>query len=370
MAENDMFPIIKDIQQEALLKGLSQASSNFQGALKRRRLSVEDFQRRMRSISTQSDYTGFHRLNLVVEAIVEDMQIKKKVLAEVEGHIQEGCLLATNTSSLSVEEMCSDLKHPQRFAGLHFFNPVHRMPLVEIISHSRVAQESLRSLYQWCLRVGKTPVVVKDGPGFLVNRILMPFLKEGVHLLEEGLPLQQIEKACLNFGMPMGPFRLLDEIGLDVALKVSQVLHQQLGERAKPNALSAKLVEKKHLGRKTGSGFYLHEGQKGRVNPILKTLIPNAPQKKSGDEYIQSRIFWPMVNEAALILQENIVETPQQVDLGLVFGIGFPPFRGGLLRHADSEGVDKIVDSLEKLAESVDSRFRPCDYLKNLKAFY
>jgi len=376
MASNGMAPIMKDLTTEALELGLKQSSSNFMGAVKRKRMSYEEFERKQRSITPQTNYNGFKRVDLIIEAIVENMDIKKSVFSEAEKELRDDCLITSNTSSLSVQEMSTALEKPERFAGLHFFNPVHRMPLVEIITHDKVAPETLEALYNWVLKTKKTPVIVKDGPGFLVNRILFPFMNEAGFLLEEGVSMKDIDDACLNFGMPMGPCRLLDEVGIDVGVKVAKIVYDGLGERAKSSSFSPKLVEKNLLGRKTNKGFYLYD-EKGKVtgaNPEIESLLPSKKKKMSETE-IQMRIFLPMINEAATVLADNIVETAADVDLGLIFGIGFPPFRGGLLRYADSEGLEKIKDALDKFSDSVDKdRYEACEYLKNLvnqkKKFY
>ncbi len=376
MASNGMAPIMKDLTTEALELGLKQSSSNFMGSVKRKRMSYDEFERKQRSICPQVDFNGFKRVDLVIEAIVENMDIKKSVFAETEKELRDDCLITSNTSSLSVQEMSTALERPERFAGLHFFNPVHRMPLVEIITHDKVSNETLEALYNWVLKTKKTPVIVKDGPGFLVNRILFPFMNEAGFLLEEGVSMKDIDEACLNFGMPMGPCRLLDEVGIDVGVKVAKIVYDGLGERAKSSSFSPKLVEKNLLGRKTNKGFYIYD-EKGKVtgaNPEIEALLPSKKKKMSETE-IQMRIFLPMINEAATVLADKIVETAGDVDLGLIFGIGFPPFRGGLLRYADSEGLEKIKDALDKFADSVDKdRYGTCDFLKDLvnnkKKFY
>lgn len=376
MSDANMAPIMKDLNKDALELGLKQASSNYSGALKRKRLSADDFERKMRSIACQTDYTGFKKVDLLIEAIIEDMKIKQSVFADTEKYMRDDALLTSNTSSLSVEEMAKALEKPERFAGLHFFNPVHRMPLVEIITHSKVAPETVEALYNWVLKVKKTPVVVKDGPGFLVNRILMPFLNEAGFLLEEGVSMKDLDEACLNFGMPMGPCRLLDEVGIDVAVKVAKILHDGLGDRAKASSLSGKLAEKGFLGKKNKKGFYLYDDA-GKVigpNEEVEALLPNSKKSMSESE-IQMRVVLPMINEASIILDERLVEGPDDVDLGLIFGIGFPPFRGGLLRYADSEGLERILAAIQKYSESVDfDRYQPSPYLKNLveqkKKFY
>lgn len=368
MADAGMHPIMKDLSFDALNLGLKQSSQNFSGALKRKKITPDEFERKQRSITAQLDYSGFQKVDLVIEAVVENMDIKKKVFAEVEKQVHPECLLTSNTSSLSVEEMSKALEKPGRFAGLHFFNPVHLMPLVEIIVHSKVDPETVEALYKWVLKVKKTPVVVKDGPGFLVNRILMPYLNEAGYLLEEGVSVKDLDQAALNFGMPMGPARLLDEVGIDVAIKVAKVMYEGLGERAHPSKFSTKLAEKNFLGKKNSKGFY-HYDEKGKVtgpNPEVDELLPKE-RKKMTETELQLRLFLPMINEAAAILKDGIVQTAADVDLGLIFGIGFPPFRGGLLRYADSEGLDKILAALKNFSETVDAeRYRPSDYLVQL----
>lgn len=376
MADNDMAPIMKDLNTKALELGLKQASQNFQGALKRKRLSPAEFERKMRSIIPQTGFDGMKNTDLVIEAIIEDMEIKKKVFADLENYVRPDCVVTSNTSSLSVQEMSTAFKNPERFAGLHFFNPVHLMPLVEIISHDKTSPETLEALYKWVLRVKKTPVIVKDGPGFLVNRILMPYLNEAGFLLEQGVPMKDIDEACLNFGMPMGPCRLLDEVGIDVAVKVAKILHKGLGDRARSSSLSGKLSEKGFLGKKSKQGFYLYDDA-GKVvgeNEEAKALLSSS--KISMDEVeIQLRVFLPMINEASIILSEGLVHNAGQVDLGLIFGIGYPPFRGGLLKYADSEGIEQIVQKLRDFAGSVDKdRYTPSarllEMVEQKKKFY
>ena len=368
MADAGMNPVMKDLTTDALNLGLKQSSQNFSGALKRKKITPDEFERKQRSITAQLDYSGFKKIDLVIEAVVENMDIKKKVFAEVEKQVNRECLLTSNTSSLSVQEMSKALEHPERFAGLHFFNPVHMMPLVEIIVHDKIAPETIEALHKWVLRVKKTPVIVKDGPGFLVNRILMPYLNEAGYLLEEGVSVKDLDQAALNFGMPMGPCRLLDEVGIDVAVKVAKVMHEGLGERAHPSKFSHKLAEKNFLGKKNAKGFYLYD-EKGKVtgpNPEVDPLLP-AEKKKMSEADIQMRLFLPMINEAAAILKDGIVQTAADVDLGLIFGTGFPPFRGGLLRYADSEGLDKILNALKNFRDTVNAdRYAPSSYLEEL----
>jgi 3-hydroxyacyl-CoA dehydrogenase/enoyl-CoA hydratase/3-hydroxybutyryl-CoA epimerase len=375
-AHNNQAPLMKDINPEALELGLKQASQNFAGALKRRRMTEDEFNRKMRSIEPTLNFESFKSVDLVVEAVVENMEIKKKVFSEIEGHVKKDCLLTSNTSSLSVEEMSKALKDPSRFAGLHFFNPVNKMPLVEIISHERASKETIDTLVKWALEVKKTPIVVKDGPGFLVNRILAPYLNEAAFLLDEGVSIEALDDAALNFGMPMGPCRLMDEIGLDVCVKVGKIMHDGLGERANPSSLSTKLYDAKLLGKKSGKGFYIYD-EKGKVvgkNPDATKLLPSKKVRRDEME-IQMRLFLPMVNEAAYIFADKIVDKAATVDVGMIYGTGFPPFRGGLCKWADQEGLDQIGERLNNFSKDVSAdRYQIAPFLAMMindkKKFY
>ncbi len=367
-ASQDQAPLMKDLTQPALELGLKQASDNFASALKKRRLSEDDFNRKMRSITPTLTFDGFKGVDLVVEAVVENMDVKKKVFAELEGKVRPDCLLTSNTSSLSVTEMASALKDGSRFAGLHFFNPVNKMPLVEIIAHPGVSEQTLRTLTKWVLDVKKTPVIVQDGPGFLVNRILAPFLNEAGWLLEAGVSIADLDQAALNFGMPMGPCRLMDEIGLDVCEKVGKIMEKGLGARMTPNQLGQKVHAAGCLGRKNGKGFYLYD-EKGKVtgrNPVVEAMLPG--KRLSMEEVqIQMRLFLPMINEAAYCLQDKIVDKASAVDLAMVYGTGFPPFKGGLLRYADAEGPDRLLSVLQQFASEVSAeRYHPAPLLVEL----
>jgi 3-hydroxyacyl-CoA dehydrogenase/enoyl-CoA hydratase/3-hydroxybutyryl-CoA epimerase len=368
MANAGQAPILKDIGSEGLELGLKQASSVFSSALKRRKISHDDFERKQRSIKPTLNYNGFQRADLVIEAVVENMNVKKAVFSEVEKYVSDECILSSNTSSLSINEMAKALEKPERFAGLHFFNPVHKMPLVEIVRHDGVSEETIQKLYKWVLDVKKTPIVVNDCPGFLVNRILAPFLNEAAYLLDEGVSIEAIDRAILNFGMPMGACRLMDEVGIDVCAHVGEIMEAGLGARAKANHLSGKALAAGLLGKKNGKGFYLYDekGKHVEVNPEILKLLPNK-SKEMDETTIQMRVILPMINEAANILEEKIVDSADTVDLGLIFGIGFPPFRGGLLKYADSEGLDRIKGAIEKFASEVDSdRYQISGFLEKL----
>ncbi len=349
MARNNMTSIMKDINTAALESGLKQTAAIFSETVKRKKISEEESRLKQESIKTQLNYDGFKGIDLVSEAIVEDMGIKKNVLCEIESEIGEDCLITSSTSSLSINEMASVLSKPERFAGLHFFNPLNRVLLVEIITHDQIAPATISALYEWVIKIKKVPVVIKDGPGFLVNRILASYINESLYLLDVGVPIDELEQACLNFGMPMGPCHLLDDMGIDAGQGIINILNEAIGERFKPAEIYGKL-----------SGL----GRKSELNEEISQLLPVQKNKMSEDD-IQKRIIIPMINEAAYVLQDQVAETVEDIDLALVFGAGFPRFRGGLLKYADILGPDYILRMLDQCAKNVDQkRFEACSLIK------
>ncbi|MBG08916.1 MAG: fatty acid oxidation complex subunit alpha FadJ [Halobacteriovoraceae bacterium] len=370
MAKNKMYPHLVDLTFDALEAGIKQSSHYFLSQVKRKRMSYDELHILQSSITTQTNMKALGQCNLIVESVVEDLEVKKKLLQDLEDNVSDDAILASNTSSLGISEMAKNLKKPERFAGLHFFNPVPKMPLVEIVTHEKTSKETILSLHNWCLRGKKTPIIVKDGPGFLVNRILAPYLNEAGHLMAEGVSPRLIEDACLNYGMPMGPIRLLDEIGQNVASKVAFILQEKLGERLKPSSLMKDWEASDFQGRKNSKGFYEYDEKGAEIDfseAFLKVLP--SPAKPMNEIEIQMRIFLPMINEAAFILEEKIVEHASTVDLALIYGIGFPPFRGGLLKYADQEGLERILEALIDFSKNVNQeRYAPSPLLKKLVA--
>jgi 3-hydroxyacyl-CoA dehydrogenase / enoyl-CoA hydratase / 3-hydroxybutyryl-CoA epimerase len=370
MADHGMDVRVKDLRHEAITGALQHARGLFRKGVERRKLTRLEADARMERISGGLDYAGFGTLDLVVEAVVERLDVKRSVLAEVEERVPAHCILTTNTSTLSVDEMAEALQRPDRFAGMHFFNPVERMPLVEVIRGEKSGDDAVATVYQLAVRTGKVPVVVRDGPGFLVNRILGPYLNEAGHLLAEGARVEAVDAAAKDFGMPMGPLRLLDEVGIDVARHAGDVLHAAFGERLAPSAPLLALRETERLGRKGERGFYLYEKgkEKGVDDSIYGALgraVP-ASRKELEPREIRTRLVLAMANEAARVMEDGIVERAGELDLAMIMGTGFPPFRGGLLRYVDALHPRTVVDRLREYAQRLGSRFEPAPLLVEL----
>lgn len=362
---------MKDLNNKALELGLKAASDIFTKQLARKKINRRQYVQKMNLIAPVLDFSGFSGTQLVVEAIVEKMDIKKAVLADLEKNVTADCVLATNTSSLSVSEMQKALQKPGRFAGMHFFNPVHKMPLIEVIRGDQSSDTAVAAVFELSKKLGKIPVVVKDGAGFLVNRLLVPYLNEAMYLLSEGATVEQLDTALLNFGMPMGPMELIDEVGIDIGEHVLKILHQAFGERMQPCKVAQNIIAQGRLGRKTKKGMYLYEGRKKTLDPELYKLLGVTPNPKKFDETtITERCILPMVNEAARCLEEKVVAGPAEVDLAMIMGTGFPPFRGGLMRFADDYGPKNIIEKLEHHAKNLPpeqrARYQPSDALKKV----
>ena len=363
---------LKDIDPQALARGLRAARDLGLNEVRKRKIARRDLDRRMALILPTLDDTGLRRADVVIEAVVESLEVKRKVLRNLEGILPEPFLFATNTSSLPIAQIAAEARHPEAVVGMHFFNPVHKMPLVEVIRGPQTSDEAVATVVGLAKRIGKTPVVVGDAPGFLVNRILMAYLGEALLMVEEGARIEEVDRAMLDFGMPMGPLALLDQIGIDVAAHVAEVLGAAFRERAPRSKALAVLKDKGWLGRKSGRGFYVYRGRDGEgggtgdgdargvpgeVNASVYRLISEHERRDVAPGPAESRLVLPMINEAARCLESGIVRTPAQVDLGMVLGTGFPPFRGGLLRHADSLGLPAVVRGLEAMAAVHGTRF-------------
>ncbi|TET84506.1 MAG: hypothetical protein E3J46_10985, partial [Desulfobacteraceae bacterium] len=355
---------VRDINPEALKTALRTANGIFEYALKRRKLKKHQVDYKFGLISPTVTYKGFENADLVIEAVVEDLNIKQKVFKEVRDNTQPNTVIASNTSSLPIIEMAEATNSPDKVAGLHFFNPVHRMPLVEVIKSSKTSDETLATIIAFARRLGKVVIVVKDVRGFLVNRILLSYLNEAGFLIEEGMRIEHIDEIVTAFGMPMGPVELMDEVGIDVGYKVVKVLEEAYGNRMKVSPVLEKVKEKGLLGKKAKQGFYIHKGKEKTPNPDIYNLIESSTRRPISDEVALKRMMYLMINEAARCLEEQVVDRPQVIDVGMIMGTGFPAFRAGLLRYADSVGINAIVRDLKSFEKEFKAeRFKPCDYL-------
>lgn len=319
--------------------------------------------------------------DIVIEAIYENADAKRELYARLEPQLGEQAILCSNTSTIPITELAKELKHPDRFCGLHFFNPVRRMPLVEVIRGEKTSDDTVATAVQYAKRLGKSPIVVGDGPGFLVNRVLLPYMNEALLLLEEGASIKAVDKAATSFGMPMGPISLYDTVGLDVALHAGKVMQEAFPDRVVPSKILPAMVEAKRLGQKNGKGFFDYKTDKrGRSKPqpseeaqSIVDSIATAKEPETPKSDFADRLFLPMLLEATRLLEEGIVANVRDVDLGMIFGTGFPPFKGGLFFWADAVGAAQIVEKLSQF-ESLGERYKPTklllDAAKENRKFY
>jgi 3-hydroxyacyl-CoA dehydrogenase/enoyl-CoA hydratase/3-hydroxybutyryl-CoA epimerase len=318
-------------------------------------------------LSGGTDYAGFARADLVIEAVYEDLAIKRQVLAEVEAVTRPAAIFASNTSTIPIRDIAATAARPDRVLGMHFFSPVEKMPLLEVIPTDLTSPEAIVTAVRFGRRMGKTVIVVGDAPGFWVNRILTPYLNETGLLLEEGLPIEAIDRVMTGWGFPVGPVALLDEVGLDVAGKAATVMHAAFGERMTPASAVGRMIADGRLGRKSGRGFYrYHEGHKAGVDDGAYALLRIRPQEEPDTRLIERRLVYAMLNEAAAACSEHVVRSARDGDIGAVFGIGFPAFRGGPLRMIDDLGAARVVETLQELQDQFGQRFRPAPALAEM----
>ncbi len=361
--------VMKDIRQEAVDAGLDHARETFRRQLSRKGKGEEAVSEKMALITGTTDYQGFGEADLVIEAVVEKMAVKQQVLQETEPHLKPESFFATNTSALSVSELQKKGKRPEQVGGLHFFNPVDKMPLVEVIRGEKSSDAAVATLFALAARLGKTPIVAADRPGFLVNRLLGTYLNEACLLAEEGVDWLSLDRLMKSFGLPMGPFRLIDEVGIDIGAEVGTTLCGAFPYLPE-SAVMRKAVESGLKGKKGGLGFYRYEkGHSKGPNLSAEGQLGLRKDRPATSEDL-NRLLYLMVNEAGRCLEEKVVAAPEDVDTGMVFGTGFPPFRGGLCKWADSEGLPAIRRTLEGLAKSHGERFAPCGDLKGRERFY
>jgi 3-hydroxyacyl-CoA dehydrogenase/enoyl-CoA hydratase/3-hydroxybutyryl-CoA epimerase len=377
------YPVrMKDINWDAVSKGFEEAKVYYKQMVKRRKITPTELRIKMDTISGTLDYAGFSGEDVVVEAIIENIDVKKKVLAELEQNVGKDTIICSNTSALSITEMGKALKHPERFIGMHFFNPVNRMPLVEVIPGEKTSDKTIAATIALVKKLGKTPVLVQNCAGFLVNRLLLPYMNEAVVMVQEGADITAIDRVIKKYGMPMGPLTLADEVGIDICWKVTGLLEAAYSPRMKMTELLALMHDQDHLlGKKGGKGFYIHKPRKkGPVNPAVQERVDEIVKwteiKSAGitSGEIIDRCIFIMINEASRCIEEGIVKSAAYLDMALIMGTGFPPFRGGLLRYADELGIKDIVEKLKVMAEKYGERYSPSPLLlkmaENGQKFY
>ncbi len=375
--------LMKDIKAEALQAGVNEAARLLSQQVERGRITRDQMAQSIGSIQAILSYGDFGTVDIVVEAVVENPKVKAAVLAEVEAAVKPGTVIATNTSTISVDLLAKALKKQDRFCGMHFFNPVHRMPLVEVIQGKKSSKQALATVTAYALKLGKTPILVKDGPGFLVNRILFPYLFAFQLLVIEGVPIEKIDKTMEGYGWPMGPAYLSDVVGLDTGHHAAEVMAEGFADRmGMPSPAPGDLLYKAgYFGQKNGKGYYSYAPDaKGRPKKafdpaVLKLLAPSIKgggENMSGEEIIE-RMMIPMVNEASRCLEAEIVGSPTELDMALIMGLGFPPFRGGLLRYADKIGVGDLATRGESYRK-ISPLYGPTQQMQGLakkgKGFY
>ena len=358
---------LKDSDLTRVGKGLKAAIGLLKERLERRRLTRLQYERLSALLSGATDFSGFSRADLVIEAVFEELEVKRQVLAEVEAEIRADAIFATNTSTIPIHQIAARARHPERVLGMHFFSPVDRMPLLEVIPTEATSRDTIVTAVRFGRRMGKTVIVVADRPGFWVNRILSPYLNEAGHLLQEGVRIELIDSTMTEFGFPVGPVALMDEVGLDVAHKAGSVMHEAFGDRMKPAASLARMLGATRLGRKNGRGFYRYKaGHKAGVDRSVYPLLAVRPTDEVDPDLVEQRLVHAMLNEAAMACADRVVRSARDADIGAIFGIGFPAFRGGPLRMIDDLGPGRVVETLYRLQEHFGERFRPAPSLLDM----
>jgi 3-hydroxyacyl-CoA dehydrogenase/enoyl-CoA hydratase/3-hydroxybutyryl-CoA epimerase len=358
---------IRDISQaHAIIKDVAKI---YEKLVKSRKITKNQMDFKLNTISYTDKFNGLKNMQFVIEAIVEDEVAKKQTYAQLETVLNKNAIIATNTSSISIEKLGSDLKNKENFLGVHFFNPVNLMPLVEVIPSKNTSKETINKVFELLISCGKTPILVGDCAGFIVNRILLPYLNEAAFILSEGSRIEHIDFLIKNFGMPMGPFTLADTVGIDVGYKVATILNQEYGDRMPVAPLLEKMYESKYHGLKTDAGFYEYDGKDNFINPHVTPMLQNN-NKIISDEEIVQRCLYIMINEASRCLEENIVMDASIIDFAMITGTGFPAYKGGLLTYANEVGLRNILESLRQFEKDYGERFTPSNLLVKLVENY
>jgi 3-hydroxyacyl-CoA dehydrogenase / enoyl-CoA hydratase / 3-hydroxybutyryl-CoA epimerase len=356
---------MKDTEPKRVAAGLRAVRDVIRERLVRKQITRLQHDDMLVMVGGTTDYSGFASADIVIEAVFEDLKVKQTVLREAEGMLDPEAVYASNTSTIPIGKIAEAAEHPERVLGMHFFSPVHKMPLLEVVVTPKTSAEATVTAVAYGKEVGKTVIVVNDGPGFYTTRILSAYMNEAGRLLDEGAPIEAIDKALVDFGFPVGPVTLLDEVGIDIGGHVGKTMAESFGARMAPSDAMRKVVEAGRTGRKGKSGFYKYDekGQKGEVDETVYAVIGKSHRAVVPADEITERCVLAMVNEAVLCLEEGILRSPRDGDIGAVFGLGFPPFRGGPFRYIDEVGAATIVTRLEELHARFPNRFSPARLL-------
>ncbi|MFA9374114.1 MAG: 3-hydroxyacyl-CoA dehydrogenase NAD-binding domain-containing protein, partial [Poseidonibacter sp.] len=334
--------------------------------IKTRRMTKSQVDFKLNKISYTDKFIGLNKTEFAIEAIIEDEEAKKEAYKELEKVLDKNAIIATNTSSISIEKLGSDIKNKENFIGVHFFNPVNMMPLVEVIPSSYTSKETINKTFELLISCGKTPILVGDCAGFIVNRILLPYLNEAAFILSDGSNIKQIDKTIKDFGMPMGPFTLTDTVGIDIGYKVASILNEAYGERMPIAPILTKIYKDlKLLGKKSNRGFYIYNGKDIEVNENVTSMLDNNNKIITENEIVE-RCIYIMINEASRCLEEGIVDDANIIDFAMITGTGFPPYKGGLCTLANDLGIEHIVKRLQTYEKAYGSRFTPSNLLLKL----
>ncbi|HZW89800.1 MAG TPA: fatty acid oxidation complex subunit alpha FadJ, partial [Myxococcaceae bacterium] len=367
-AETARLPVrIKERDDASVGNALAHVRRLLDQQVRKRRLDRRGMEKVLARVSATTDLSGFHRADVVVEAVPEVLDLKKRLLAEVEAVTADSCVFASNTSSLPITRLAEGARRPGNVIGMHYFSPVEKLPLLEVIPHAGTDPSVIATCVELGKKQGKTVIVVRDGPGFYTSRILAPYLNEAAHLLVEGAEIEAVDRSLRAYGFPVGPFQLLDEVGFDIGEKVSHVLHEALGERMTPPETMAALIKQGRLGKKVKKGFYRYDVKGKQVDPSVYESLPGgATRVPFPEDELRERPVLLFLNEAVRCLEEGILRSARDGDIGAVFGLGFPPFRGGPFRAIDAMGVAEMVQRLEGWKERKGVRFEPAPLLRRM----
>ena len=357
--------VLREINEELAQKALASIRKVYQGRVDKGKMSASEMESKMALVTVTTDLNALKDVDLVIEAVPEKMEIKKKIFQELDAVLPEQAILASNTSALSISALGAATKRPEKVVGIHFFFPAHVMKLIEVIPGLATSEETITDSMAFCEGLRKIPVRVNECAGFLVNRLLMPYLNEAAFCAQEGTSFKVIDEAMVKFGFPMGPFILVDTIGLDICHDVVGILLAEYGRRMTPAALWDEVYKLGRFGVKTGSGFYNYKGEGD--DKAVETALSNAKKSASPNKtpFSPDRLLLAMVNEAALCIQEKVAG-PTDIDVAVLAGIGFPQARGGILQYADEVGIDKILSDLESLSKVYGDRFFPAPILRRM----